>query len=179
MDNALPKPHDGPSAAEVQAPTAFGRFVNCIADGTAVLAGIAVILILLLVCIEVALRQLNTSLLVVDEVCGYLNAAAVFLALAYTLRDGGFIRVELIYDLLQGLVKQSVRWFIVVTGAIYVAVLLYFTIAHVVYLCQRDVRAVSVIETPEWIPQVAAIVGLAALLLQLIAFLVNRVRNVP
>ena len=179
MDNALPKAHDGPSTAEVQASSAFGRFVNFIADGAAVLAGIAVILVLLLVCVEVALRQLNTSLLVVDEICGYLNAAAVFLALAYTLRDGGFIRVELVYDLLQGFVKQSVRWFIVVTGTIYVAVLLYFTIAHVVYLYQKDVRAVSVIETPEWIPQVAAIVGLAALLLQLIAFLVNRVRNVP
>lgn len=179
MDNALPKTPDGPSTAEIQSATAFGRFVNAVANGAAVLSGVAIVLILLLVCIEVVLRQLNISLLVVDEICGYLNAAAVFLALAYTLRDGGFIRVELVYDNLKGAVKQAVRWFIVVTGTIYVAVLLYFTIIHVYYLYRKDVRAVSIIETPEWIPQTAAVIGLACLLLQLVAFIVNRVRNVP
>ena len=179
MDNALPKASDGPSAAEIQAATAFGRFVNAVANGSAVLAGVAVVAILMLVCVEVVLRQFNNSLLVVDEICGYLNAAAVFLGLAYTLRDGGFIRVELIYDLLKGAIRQAVRWLIVITGAIYVAVLLYFTIVHVYYLYQKDVRAVSIIETPEWIPQTVAGIGLAVLLLQLIAFIVNRVRNVP
>lgn len=179
MDNALPKASDGPSTAEVQSSTAFGRFVNAIADGAAVLAGVAIVLILLLVCLEVGLRQFNTSLLIVDEICGYLNAAAVFLALAYTLREGGFIRVELVYDLLKGAIKQAARWLIVITGTVYIAVLLYFTIAHVVYLYQKDVRAVSVIETPEWIPQTAAVIGLAALFLQLVAFVVNRARNVP
>jgi len=116
---------------------------------------------------------------VVDEICGYLNAAAVFLALAYTLRDGGFIRVELVYDRIRGQLKHAVRWFIVLTGLFYVAVLLYFTIIHVYYLYAKDVRAVSVIETPEWIPQTAAVVGLSILLLQLVAYVVNRVRNVP
>lgn len=179
MDNALPKQNSGPSASEQQATSGFGRLVNKLADGAAVLAGIAIVAILALVCVEVLLRPFRISLLVVDEVCGYLNAAAVFLGLAYTLRDGGFIRVELVYDNLKGAVKQAVRWFIVVTGTVYVAVLLYFTIIHVYYLHQKDVRAVSIIETPEWIPQTAAIVGLACLLLQLVAFIVNRVRNVP
>lgn len=179
MDNALPKASDGPSAAEIQAATAFGRLVNTIANTSAVLSGVAVVAILVLVCAEVVLRQFNNSLLVVDEISGYLNAAAVFLGLAYTLRDGGFIRVEIVYDRLKGAVRQGIRWLIVVTGAVYVAVLLYFTIIHVSYLYQKDVRAVSVIETPEWIPQTFAGVGLAVLLLQLVAFILNRVRNVP
>lgn len=179
MDNALPKATSGPTAAEVQAATPFGRFVNRIANGAAILAGIAIIVILGLVCIEVALRPFRISLLIVDEICGYLNAAAVFLGLAYTLREGGFIRVELLYDRLKGAIKQGVRWLIVVTGLVYTAVLLYFTVIHVAYLYARNVRAVSVIETPEWIPQTVAIVGLAVLLLQLVAYVLNRVRNVP
>jgi TRAP-type C4-dicarboxylate transport system permease small subunit len=179
MDNALPQRTDGPSPAEIQGATAFGRFVNAIANGSAVLSGISVVAILLIVCIEVGLRQFNKSLLVADEICGYLNAAAVFLGLAYTLRDGGFIRVELLYDRLKGAVKQAVRWFIVITGTVYVAALLYFTIIHVSYLYKQDVRAISIIDTPEWIPQTFAVIGLAALLLQLAAFIVNRVRNVP
>jgi TRAP-type C4-dicarboxylate transport system permease small subunit len=183
MDNALPNSSGGPSAEDVQAATAFGRFVNKVANGAAILAGVAIAIILLLVCAEVALRPFGTSLLAVqipvDEICGYLNAAAVFLALAYTLRDGGFIRVELVYDRLKGSAKKAIQWFIVLTGLAYVAALLYFTIIHVYYLYYKDVRAVSVIETPEWIPQTAAVIGLGILLLQLVAYVVNRVRNVP
>lgn len=179
MDNALPQQPAGPSPAEAQAATAFGRFVNAVANGAAVISGFGVVAILGLVCTEVVLRQFNKSLLVVDEICGYINGAVVFLALAYTLRDGGFIRVELIYDRLKGAVKQGVRWLIVVTGTIYVAVLCYFTVLHVTYLYENDVRAVSIVETPEWIPQSVVILGLAVLLLQLVAFILNRVRNIP
>lgn len=179
MDNALPKAQGGPTAAEVQAATALGRLVNRIAEGAAVLAAVAIVVILVLVCVEVALRPFKTSLLIVDEICGYLNAAAVFLGLAYTLREGGFIRVELLYDRLTGALKQGVRWLSVVTGLVYVAVLLYFTVIHVFYLYSKGVRAVSVIETPEWIPQSVAIAGLAVLLLQLVVYVANRVRNVP
>ena len=179
MDNALPKAADGPSAAEIQERTALGRLVNRLADKSAALAGVAIVLILALVCVEVALRPFKISLQIVDEICGYLNAAAVFLGLAYTLRDGGFIRVELVYDRFKGNIKQAVRWLIVLTGTAYVAFLLYYTVLHVLYLYRRDVRAVSVIETPEWIPQSVAIVGLFVLLLQLIAYIVNRMRNVP
>ena len=179
MDNALPKAVEGPSIAEIQEQSAYGRFVNRISHASAVLAGVAILAILVLVCIEVVLRPFRISLLIVDEVCGYLNAAAVFLGLAYTLRDGGFIRVELVYDRIKGAAKQAVRWLIVITGAIYTAFLLYFTVIHVVYLYQRNVRAVSVIETPEWLPQSVAILGLAILLLQLVALLINRVRNIP
>ena len=179
MDNTLPQPSGGPTVAAVQSSTAFGRFVNGVANGAAVLSGVAIIAILVIVCAEVVLRQFSRSMQVTDEIGGYLNAAAVFLALGYTLRDGGFIRVELVYDHIKGGLKQAVRWLIVLTGLVYVAALLYFTIIHVYYLYQKDVRAVSVIETPEWIPQTVAIVGLAVLLLQLVAFVVNRVRNVP
>ena len=35
------------------------------------------------------------------------------------------------------------------------------------------------IDTPEWIPQVTMVIGLAILLLQLLAFIVDRVRRIP
>lgn len=179
MDNALPKESSGPSASEQQAESGFGRLVNKLADGAAVLAGIAVVAILALVCVEVLLRPLRISLLVVDEICGYLNAAAVFLGLAYTLREGGFIRVELVYDRIKGGLKQAVRWLIVLSALLYTAVLLHYTIIHVGYLYDKNVRAVSVIETPEWIPQSFAILGLFILLLQLAVYVVHRMRHVP
>jgi hypothetical protein len=52
-------------------------------------------------------------------------------------------------------------------------------VLHVQYAFLQDTRAVSVLNTPEWIPQSMMVVGLAVLFLQLIAYLVERVRNVP
>ena len=48
-----------------------------------------------------------------------------------------------------------------------------------VYAFNRDTRAVSIIDTPEWIPQSVMVLGLAVLLLQLVAWIVGRVRDIP
>lgn len=145
----------------------------------AVLAGVCIVAILAIICLEVALRPFRISLLVTDEIGGYLNAAAVFLGLAYSLRHGSFIRVELVYDALKGGIKQLVRWTIVVVSTVYVAILLYFAVRHVIYAYEKDTRAVSVLDTPEWIPQSVMVVGLVLLLIQLIAYIAGRVRRIP
>lgn len=157
----------------------FDRFVQNVSWLSGVLAGIATVAILIVVCLEVVLRQFKQSLLVTDEIAGYLNAAVVFLGLSYTLRHGGFIRVELLYDALKGPAKQIARWFIVLTSTAFTAAILYYCILHVVYAFRKDTRAVSVLDTPEWIPQSVMVLGLATLLLQLIAYIVDRVRNIP
>jgi len=168
-------------AREEPPPEASGldRMAGRVATISAAAAAIGIVLILAIICVEVVLRQFKMSLLVADEIAGYLNAAVVFLGLAYTLREGGFIRVELLYDRFKGGLKQLVRWFIVLVGTVYVAVLLYYSILHVIYAYKKDTRAISVIETPEWIPQSAAVVGFAVLLLQLLAYIVDRVRRIP
>jgi TRAP-type C4-dicarboxylate transport system permease small subunit len=158
---------------------ALGRVAARISYLSAVVAAAMTVFILVIICTEVGLRFFKRSLLVSDEIAGYLNAALVFLGLAYTLREGGFIRVELLYDRLQGGMRLTVRWFIVITSFIYTAILLYYAIGHVHYSYRTDTRAVSVIDTPEWIPQVSMVIGLAVLLLQLLAFIVDRVRRIP
>lgn len=168
-------------AREEPPPEASGldRMAGRVATISAAAAAIGIVLILAIICVEVVLRQFKMSLLVADEIAGYLNAAVVFLGLAYTLREGGFIRVELLYDRFKGGLKQLVRWFIVLVGTVYVGVLLYYSILHVIYAYKKDTRAISVIETPEWIPQSAAVIGFAVLLLQLLAYIVDRVRRIP
>jgi len=116
---------------------------------------------------------------VTDEIAGYLNAAAIFLGLAWTLREGGFIRVEILYDRAVGRFKQALRWLIVLTATVFSALTLWVCTRQVIYAFDNDTRAVSVIETPEWIPQSAMVLGLAVLLLQLLAWIVDRVRRIP
>lgn len=158
---------------------ALDRFVGRIAQACGVLAALAIVIILVMVCAETVLRQFQSSLLVADEIAGYLNAAAIFLGLAWTLREGGFIRVEILYDRATGGLRQAIRWLIVLTAAAFTAILLWVCTRHVIYAFDRDIRAVSVIDTPEWIPQTAMVAGLAVLLLQLLAWIVGRVRDIP
>ena len=158
---------------------ALDRFVGRLAHACGVLSGLAIVAILVIVCVETVLRQFQASLLVTDEVAGYLNAAAIFLGLAWTLREGGFIRVEILYDRATGAMRQALRWLIVLTAVAFTAVLLWVCARHVVYAYDRDTRAVSILDTPEWIPQSVMVVGLAVLLLQLLAWILTRVRNIP
>lgn len=155
------------------------RVVGRIAQAGALLAAVAIVSILVMICAETALRQFRLSLLVTDEIAGYLNAAAVFLGLTWTLREGGFIRVELLYDRAKGLFGRALRWLIGLTAIVFAATMLWVCTRHVRYALQHDTRAVSVIETPEWIPQSVMVVGLAILLLQLLAWLIARFRNIP
>ena len=158
---------------------ALDRWVGRVAWACGVLAAIAVVAILAIVCVETVLRQFQASLLVTDEIAGYLNAAAIFFGLAWTLREGGFIRVELLYDRAVGSLKQALRWLIVLTATVFTATVLWVCVLQVIYAFDRDTRAVSIIDTPEWIPQSVMVLGLAILLLQLVAWIVDRVRHIP
>jgi TRAP-type C4-dicarboxylate transport system permease small subunit len=172
--------HSEGKPADIAPPaTAFGRFAGAVSTAAGVLSGACVGAILLIVCAEVLLRQFRHSMLVTDEIAGYLNAAAVFLGLAYTLKSGGFIRVEVVYDSLPPSLHRAARWLFTLVATIFVGMILYYAVLHVLYSFEQDTRAVSVLETPEWIPQSVMVAGLAVLFLQLVAFLVERVRNVP
>lgn len=164
---------------EARALGALDRCVARLAGACGVLAAIAVVAILAIVCAETVLRQFQASLLVTDEIAGYLNAAAIFFGLAWTLREGGFIRVELLYDRAVGSLKQALRWLIVLTATVFTAIVLWVCVLQVIYAFDRDTRAVSIIDTPEWIPQSVMVLGLAVLLLQLVAWIVDRVRRIP
>ncbi|CAN5905765.1 hypothetical protein BH11PSE3_BH11PSE3_33600 [soil metagenome] len=155
------------------------RLVGRVAQTCGVLAALAIVAILVLVCLETVLRQFKASLLVTDELAGYLNAAAIFFGLAWTLREGGFIRVEIFYDRAVGHLKQALRWLIVLSATAFTAIMLWVCVRHVVYAYQHDTRAISVLDTPEWIPQSVMVLGLAVLLLQLLAWIVARARAIP
>lgn len=166
--------------ADIRPPsTAIGRLADVISNAAGVLSAVCVIAILIIVCAEVVLRHLNHSMLVTDEIAGYLNAGVVFLGLGYTLKNGGFIRVELLYDVLPAGLRLAVKWLFTLISGVTVGILLYYSVLHVIYAFEQDTRAISILETPEWIPQSVMAIGLAVLLLQIVAFIVERVRNVP
>jgi TRAP-type C4-dicarboxylate transport system permease small subunit len=70
--------------------------MRLIYQGGAVLAAICLVLIALLTLIQVVGRAIGLMIIDAGEIAGYAMAASIFLALAYTLREGGHIRVGLL-----------------------------------------------------------------------------------
>lgn len=157
----------------------FARAAARLSDLFGALAGLALVGIVAIVFTEIVLRLFKQSLLVTDEMGGYLNAAIVFLGLGYSLRHGAFIRMELLYDALGPAAKRLATWCFVLISTVFSGTLVYVAWKHVRYAFEQDTRAISVLATPEWIPQSVMLLGLVALLVQLAAFIVERVRNVP
>ncbi len=171
-----------PSPGESACPDAgwFVRTVDRLSGIGGALASICLALTMVLICIEIVLRNLfNRSTMISDEMSGYLFAGIVFLGLGKTLRDRGFIRVEAIYSRLRGSTLYAVRWAIVTLSSLYVAALLADALRQVAYLYRGNVRSDSLSETPLYIPESLMLIGWCVLLLQLLTYVVRRMRNVP
>lgn len=143
-------------------------WIDVIVDSGEVMASISVVLILVLVCAEVFFRLFNRSTMVADELGAYLNAAIVFLGMSYTLREGGFIRIEAIYERLSGATLRLVDILCGLISLAFVAVLAWFIWLHIGYAYAMNTRSTSILQTPEYIPQSLMLIGLVMLVLQLL-----------
>lgn len=158
----------------------YVRFVGLLTLVGVTLSATAILMILGLVCLEVFLRTfLGTSTMIADEMSGYLNVAVIYLGLAYTLADGAFVRVDVVYQKLKGPGAALARWFVGLMSIGYIAVLLYYMAKHVAYSYHGDLRSAQLSQTPLYLPQSLIVIGLLLLLLQLSAYLLQRFRNLP
>ena len=135
------------------------RLLNFLYNGTAVLAAICMVALLIAVLLSIISRQMHFLISGIDAYAGYLMAAAGFLALAHTLKRGEHIRVTLLLNFLKGGAKKAFEiW------ALAIATLL--AVLFAVYSCKlvwqshefHDISTSSD-ATPLWIPQIAMAVG--------------------
>jgi len=156
------------------------RGIDRIVNLGGILAAAAVVGILALVGLEVCLRAFfNTSTLISDEMSGYLNIAVVYFGLAYALKSGSFVRVEVVYAMFRGPWALLVRWLIVLASLAYVSVLGVYIWRYVVYNHSIGLVSTDISRTALWIPQSIVVVGMVVLGLQLVAFMLRGGRDVP
>ncbi|NJN40357.1 MAG: TRAP transporter small permease [Gammaproteobacteria bacterium] len=111
------------------------------------------------------------------EFTGFFLAASSFLALAYTLRAGGHIRVELVLQRLGKGPRRFAEFWCVAAGA---AVSMYFTwysTSLVFESIEFGDLSPGIVPVPIWIPQAAMALGLAVLAIALIDELVSLMRG--
>ncbi|MEY8097757.1 TRAP transporter small permease [Falsihalocynthiibacter sp. S25ZX9] len=150
----------------------------------AAIAALAIVAICLLVTAQVSLNILariggpdwSYTIPSYADFAGYFLATASFMAMAYTLRSGTHIRVNL---LVQRLPEHS-RWILeigtLVIGAAVSSYATYFTAALVQESWHYGDKSTGIIAISLWIPQLTMVAGLALLTLAFVDTLLESLR---
>lgn len=127
-----------------------------------VIAGICLLLMGLLILLQIVARWFGVVIPSTEDFSGFLLAAASFLALAYTLRSGGHIRVNLLISHLLGPLRT------VLEGSVLLLVIESY---------QFEELSQGYIPVPIWIPQAPMALGLVILEIALLDELVQLLRG--
>jgi len=140
--------------------------------GAGVVAGACIFLITLMILVQIVGRWFGVIIPSTEDFSGYLLAAATFLALAYTFRLGGHIRVTLLLHMLS--TPWQLRCMRVVLALFVVIVA--FGAWHLCYLVYEswvfEELSQGYIAIPLWIPQVPTALGAVLFLIALLDDLV-------
>lgn len=154
------------------------RLIEGLSTGGAFLSAAGMLFIVALVVIEIFLRSvLNTSTLVSSEYGGYALVFLILTGLAYTMKEDGLIRINLLTTHFS---EKGKRIADIISGIIGAAITL-FALTHSVSMVYEtwdlEMTADTIAETPLWIPQLSVPLGLTLLLIQLIAYIAGRVTD--
>lgn len=146
-------------------------------QGGAVLAAICLVLIALLTLVQVIGRAIGVMIVDASAIAGYAMAASIFLALAYTLREGGHIRVGLLLTYVSPKVKRALEiWCLLVFSmlALYMA---YACISFVHDSYRFADVSTGMLAIPLWIPQSSMALGTVLLAVALIEETIRVIRG--
>lgn len=153
------------------------RFLDFLSRVAGWVAAGFVVLIVLLMGGEILSRSLlGKSTMVVSDYSGYFLVALVLFGLGFTLREDGHIRIKLVRMRLSETVGRVLDVLIALGCAAMTIFALRASLRMVMASHRLDMRADTIAQTPFWIPQMVIPIGLALLFIQLLAFIIRRVR---
>jgi len=142
-----------------------GGPISSFYKATGYIAGMAVIAIAVAILLQVVGRLFGVNLIGLVEVATYAMVAATFIALPYTLRTGGHIRIRVAIEGLSG----RPRWLVEVAcygvAILFVAYFSYYALDLTVDSLRRGARSQGMMAVPLWIPQALMTCGLVLFLL--------------
>jgi TRAP-type C4-dicarboxylate transport system permease small subunit len=131
-----------------------------------------------LIVTEIVLRSFfDKSTLIADEYSGYIYLASIFLALGYTFKEDGHIRINLLTSRLSKkaqIVVDIAAGFIALALAIF---MLYRSILLTYDSYSFEMVSETVSETPIYLTQIVMPIGLFLFVLSIISFISKRIRG--
>lgn len=143
------------------------NFLDKLYLGAGMLAGLFIILITLMILAQIIGRWFGVIIPSTEDFAGFFLAAATFLALAYTFRMGGHIRVTILVHLLKGKLQRIALAFSLIVFIIMIAFGTYYTAAFVYESWSFHELSQGYIPVPLWIPQLSMVFGLLIFLIAL------------
>ena len=142
-------------------------------------AELSLVAMMALISLEVVCRSfLGFSLTIVDETCGYLVVALLFLGMGYSLREQALLRVEFIINALPSGLRNWVELLFDVAALGFTLVVLYQMGRLAISSWERGMVAPTLMETPIYIPQIVMPVGALLLALGLAAEIARDLRSI-
>jgi TRAP-type C4-dicarboxylate transport system permease small subunit len=123
------------------------------------LAGVFLVLICVLVLAQIGARLLGTIVPSADDFARLCMAASSFLALAYTLRSGGHIRVTLLLDALPRSARHAAEIGCLGAAALLTGFFAYYTLDMTWESYLFKEYTIGLIPIPKWVPQAAMSLG--------------------
>ncbi len=141
------------------------KLLDSIYAGAGLLAGFCLLVMAMLILAQIVGRWFGLIIPSTEDFSGFLLAAASFLALAYTLRHGGHIRVNLVLVHLKGRIRRIVESIVLLTGLGLALFAAWSVTALVIESWQFGELTQGYIAVPLWIPQTPMAIGLWVLTL--------------
>ena len=154
-------------------------FLDRLYIGAGVLAAVLMVGVLVAILLSIATRQLGVHIGGLDAYAGYSMAAAGFLALAHTFKQGEHIRVTLLLAALPRGGRMRLDIFALLVACFIAASLAWFS-AKLVFdsYAYQDISTGDD-ATPLWIPQLAMAAGTLVFLVALLDETLRRLRGIP
>jgi len=157
------------------------RFLNAIYKTAGMLSAFLILAICLLISAQIVLNGvgrlmpgvLPSTIPSYADFAGFMLAGATFLAMAYTLRSGGHIRVNLVVQRLSPRATLIAELLALAVASVFVGYALYFSGALVLDSLHYGDVSNGIIPVPLWLPQSAMTFGMGLLLVALLHTLVE------
>ena len=146
----------------------FASAVDRLANFVGYLSGWLVPLMMMLVVVDVFMRYvMQQPLMVADELSAYMLVTLSFLGFAYTWRQGGHVRVEVLVNYLPPRLKDWVRLIGLILTFIFMIEMDRAAYKMIVYAIQMKMRSSTWMMFPLFWPQLTIFVGFVLLTLML------------
>lgn len=157
------------------------RFLNATYKAAGMLSAFLILAICLLISAQIVLNGMGrlmpgvlpSTIPSYADFAGFMLAGATFLAMAYTLRSGGHIRVNLVMQRLSPRVVLIAEFLALTVASVFVGYALYFSGALVLESLHYGDVSNGIIPVPLWLPQSAMTFGMGLLLVALLHTLVD------
>jgi TRAP-type C4-dicarboxylate transport system permease small subunit len=156
--------------------TYFEKFEKATANLGAAIAAKSLALAVIVITVATLLRYFfNIIIPGVDEMTGYILVIITYFGLAYGLRTDAHINIDLIQQKLP-IKAQNILWiFISITSLIMIQIYQFYAVKSLLESISMNETALTLLETPLWIPKSFICIGWVLMTFSMLHFLVKKI----